>query len=310
MGLMLLPAIFFGWSLGANDASNIFGPAVSTGLVRFRTAAIVSALFILIGAVIGGSRGLETISSITDHSMLSAAVSALSAALAMTLMTRLGLPVSASQAMVGSILGIGILTGNVQWHVLVRVFLAWLGTPIGGLLFGFIGYHFFSVFFRKVRSLYIQDITLKIAAVVIGAYGAYALGANNVGNVTGVFAGIIPVEQAALIGGLSIGLGVVTYSKRVMLTVGKQILALDHFASVIAVLGMSFTVWVYSIVGVPVSTSQAIVGAVIGAGLARGSRVGDKRVLGRIALGWIQTPLIAGAVSASIYSLVRLIERL
>jgi len=305
---MLLPAIFFGWSLGANDASNIFGPAVSNGLVRFRTAAIVSALFILIGAVVGGSRGLETIGSISDQTLFTAAISSLSAAVAMTLMTRLGLPASASQAMVGSIMGIGILTGIVQWHILVRVFAAWLGTPIGGLLFGYLGYRFLGFFFRRIRSLYIQDVSLKIAAVVIGAYGAYALGANHAGSVFGVFSGIIPIEQAALFGGLSIGLGVVTYSKRVMLTVGKQILALDHFASVVAVLGMSFTVWFYSLVGVPVSTSQAIVGAVIGSGIARGSKVANKKVLGRIVLGWFQTPLIAGLISASIYSLARLIQ--
>ncbi len=306
---MLLPAIFFGWSLGANDASNIFGPSVSSGLVRFRTAAIVSTLFILIGAVIGGSRGLETIGGISDQTMFTAMTSSLGAAIAMTLMTRLGLPVSASQAMVGSIIGIGILTDNVQWGILIRVFVAWLGTPLGGLFFGYVGYRLLSVLFRRIRSIYIQDTFLKIAAVVIGAYGAYALGANHAGSVFGVFAGLISMEYAALLGGLSIGLGVVTFSRRVMLTVGKRILALDHFASVVCVLGMSTTVWIYSIVGVPVSTSQAIVGAVIGVGFARGSKVADKRMLERIVLGWVQTPLIAGAVSATVYSLVRLIGR-
>ena len=74
-------------------------------------------------------------------------------------------------------------------------------------------------------------------------------------------------------------------------------------------LGMSTTVWIYSLIGIPVSTSQAIVGAVIGAGFARGSKVADRKMLVRIVLGWVQTPVIAGAVSATIYSLVRLIGR-
>ncbi|PKL20110.1 MAG: inorganic phosphate transporter, partial [Spirochaetae bacterium HGW-Spirochaetae-4] len=43
-----------GWSLGANDAANIFGTAVGTKMVRFRTAAIISCLFIILGAVVGG----------------------------------------------------------------------------------------------------------------------------------------------------------------------------------------------------------------------------------------------------------------
>ena len=301
MWFALLPAIFFGWSLGANDAANVYGTSVTNGLVKFRTAVIMSAIFILIGAMLEGAKGLETISSISTQTLFSASISTIAAALSMTLMTTLGLPASSSQAMMGALIGVGLLTGGVDWSVLGKAVICWVATPIGSAFFGFILYRFLGFFFRRIKSLQAQDVTLKISALIIGAIGSYALGANNVANVTGPFAGIIPVNLAALVGALSIGFGVISYSKRVMFTVGKGIVFLDHFSSVVAVLSQAITVWIFAKVGVPVSTSQAIVGAVIGAGLARGSRDVNFRLLGKIGIGWLETPLIAGLVSAGLY---------
>lgn len=265
----------------------------------------MSAIFILIGALLEGSRGLETISSVSSQTLLTASVSTIGAAISMTLMTYLGIPSSSSQAMMGAILGIGILNSTVDWSVLTKVVICWITTPIGAAIGSFFLYKIFAVMFRRIRTVQAQDLSLKIGALIIGAYGSYALGANNVANVTGPFAGIISLEVAALVGGLSIALGVLTFSKRVMYTVGKQITSLDHFSAVIATFSQAITVWIYALIGVPVSTSQAIVGAVIGAGLARGSRDINYKILRNIALGWLQTPLIAGLVSLGLYVLIR-----
>ncbi|WP_367356331.1 anion permease, partial [Mesotoga sp.] len=275
------------------------------GLVKYRLAVVLSAIFILIGALLEGSRGLETISSVSSQTLLTASVSTIGAAISMTLMTYLGIPSSSSQAMMGAILGIGILNSTVDWSVLTKVVICWITTPIGAAIGSFFLYKIFAVMFRRIRTVQAQDLSLKIGALIIGAYGSYALGANNVANVTGPFAGIISLEVAALVGGLSIALGVLTFSKRVMYTVGKQITSLDHFSAVIATFSQAITVWIYALIGVPVSTSQAIVGAVIGAGLARGSRDINYKILRNIALGWLQTPLIAGLVSLGLYVLIR-----
>lgn len=304
MWFALIPAIFFGWSLGANDAANVYGTAVTNGLVKFRTAVTISAIMILIGALLEGSKGLETISSITTQNIFTASITTLAAALSMTLMTSLGLPASSSQAMIGALLGIGILNNSVDWSVLTKVVICWVATPIGAAFFGFVLYKSLGFVFKRIKSLQVQDITLKVSAIVIGAYGSYALGANNVANVTGPFAEIIPIRLAALVGALAIGFGVISYSKKVMYTVGKEIVILDHFSSVIAVLSLSITVWIFAIIGVPVSTSQAIVGAVIGAGLARGSRDVNLKILRRIGIGWLETPLIAGLVSVALYLVI------
>nr|WP_206076330.1 inorganic phosphate transporter [Marinitoga lauensis] len=145
MFFYLLPAIFFGWSLGANDAANIFGTAVSNRIVKYRIATIISAIFILLGAVMGGAKGIETISSVTTQNMLSGSISVLSAALTMTIMISIGIPVSSSQAIVGSIISVGLIKGGVQWGIILKLILAWIGTPIGGIIFGFVYYKFLSI---------------------------------------------------------------------------------------------------------------------------------------------------------------------
>lgn len=303
--LFYLPAIFMGWALGSNDAANVFGTAVANSLVRYRTAVIISSIFVVLGAVLQGYRGIGTISSLSSQSLVSASISMLGAAISVTIFSRLGIPVSTSQAVVGSIIGTGLIDGYVNWAVLVKVVICWVATPIGAMVIGYFSYKFFSVLFRKIPTIQAQDLTIKIAALVFGAYGSYALGANNVANVSGVFGAFMDPRLAALIGGLSISLGIVTYSYRVMMTVGKGIAELDHFSAVIAVFAESLTVWIFALVGVPVSTSQAVVGGVLGAGLARSTPVVNRKAVWRVIFGWLGTPVIAAGVSVPLYLLMR-----
>ncbi len=296
MGFMF-PAVFFGWSLGANDAANIFGTAVTNGVVRYRTAIILSAVFVVIGAVLQGSRGLSNIGELAQASLMSGGIAVLSAAITMTLMTVLSIPVSSSQALIGAIIAINLSTGQeIQWGILSTILFAWFLTPLLGMVFGWVCYFPLSFFFKRINNVFLQDQFLRYATLVVGSYGAFALGANNVANVTGVFAPMIGVQATAWLGGGAIALGVLTYSKRVMYTVGKKILPLDYFSSTIAVLAHALCIWVFALVGIPVSSSQAIVGAVIGAGYAKGSRLGNKKVLFRIFSAWINTPIASGVI--------------
>src|SRR5690554_7765226 len=98
--------LFLGWSLGANDAANLFGTAVGARMVKFSTAAIVASLFVIIGAVVSGSGASETLNELGEiTTMAGAFIVALAAAFTVFWMTRLGLPVSTSQAIVGGIIG-------------------------------------------------------------------------------------------------------------------------------------------------------------------------------------------------------------
>lgn len=98
-----------GWSLGANDSANIFGTAVFSRMVKFRTALIWLCIFIVLGSILQGAAGMHTLSGLVEQNLNTAFITALAAALTVTVMTYLNLPVSTSQAMVGAIIGIGIV---------------------------------------------------------------------------------------------------------------------------------------------------------------------------------------------------------
>ena len=88
-----------------------------------------------------------------------------------------------------------------------------------------------------------------------------------------------------------------------MTTVGKKITYMDEYSAFIAELSEAITVEIFTQVGVPVSTSQAIVGGVVGVGLVKGARTVNKRTLMEIMIGWVSTPISAGIVS---YLLIKL----
>ena len=292
----LISGVLLGWGLGANDSANVFGTAVSSRMVRFSTAVILAAIFVLIGSVLQGGEGMHTLSSLSVQDLNGAFITSTAAAITVILMTLLKLPISTSQAVVGAILGVSVATkSSVEWGGLVKIVVCWIATPIGGFIFSVLFYHLFINLFKLLRTDVVQsDGLLRAGLILAGCYGAYALGANNVANVTGVFAGnLLTVQQAVWIGGLSIAVGVMTFSKNVMLTVGKGIVQLDAFSAFVTVIAHAVTVHIFAIIGVPVSTSQAIVGAVIGIGLIKNIEAINISGVLRIFSGWIFTPLTA-----------------
>jgi len=136
---------------------------------------------------------------------------------------------------------------------------------------------------------------VRIALVIAGCYCSFALGANNVANVTAVFvgAGRLDVLSATLVGGASIALGILTFSRGVMKTVGRKLVRLDPFSALVVLLAEALTVQVYTWIGVPVSTSQAVIGAVLGIGILKGMRTIQTKTLTTILLGWFVTPAVS-----------------
>ena len=292
--------IFLGWSLGANDSANIFGTGVATGTLRYRTAIWLTAVFLMVGAVLEGSKCMQTLGDLSRLIPLEAFCVALAAGVTMTALTVLALPASASQAIVGAILGAGMLAGSADFTRLYRIVACWVFTPICGLVLGYLLHRILGwALDRTIRQMTHRNFIYRAGIVVSGCYGAYSLGSNNVANVTGVYVGtgLLSAQTAAMVGGLSIALGVLTYSRRVMMTVGKGIVPLDPFSALVVVLAEAMTLHLFTQVGVPVSSSQAVVGAVVGVGLVGDIRTISARMLLKIAIGWITTPLSAGLIA-------------
>jgi phosphate/sulfate permease/DNA-binding CsgD family transcriptional regulator len=324
----LTSGLFLGWTLGANDASNVFGSAVGSKMIRFKQAAIIASIFVVLGAVLQGAGGSHTLGKLGSVDALGGAFTvALAAGLSVFWMTKLKLPVSTSQAIVGAIIGWNLFTGNpTDMNSLTKIVTTWVSGPVLGGMFAVLLFLMLQSFIKRSKIHLIRlDAYIKYALLIVGAFGSYSLGANNIANVVGVFVpsapniiidfGLFSLDGTQLLflaGGLSIAAGILTYSKKVMMTVGNSLMKLNAETAIVVVLAHSLVLFVFSsqslsdlfvriglpaIPMVPVSSSQAIVGAILGIGILKGGRNIQVNVIGKIAMGWLVTPIIAGLIS-------------
>ena len=305
MYFYLISAIFLGWALGANDSANCFGTAVATRVLKYKQAVIITAILVVAGAFMEGAAGMEKLGT---YAALNGVATGHEAFLVMTAaavtvgsLTFFKIPISTSQAVIGAIIGSGIAGGRFAVRETFPFFGAWFATPLGAMAIGYIMYSLMSKHVQKrINNIELFDRFVKTGFIISGAFSSYALGANNVANITALFVGrldLFDASQAVVLGGASIAFGVLTHSRPVMMTVGKGIVPLEPVSGFISVLSAGLVVYFYAQVGIPVSTSQAIVGAVFGIGLVKGIQTVNLKIIRNIVLAWFGTPSIAGLVS-------------
>ncbi|MBT8098982.1 MAG: inorganic phosphate transporter [Gammaproteobacteria bacterium] len=160
---------------------------------------------------------------------------------------------------------------------------------------------------EKSQHFYTVERVFGVLMVVTACGMAFAHGSNDVANAIGPVAAVITVAQtgsvaatAALplwvlvLGGGGIVIGLATYGRHVIATVGKKITQLTPSRGFAAELAAATTIVIASGTGIPISTTHTLVGAVLGVGLARGIEAIDLRVVGRILVSWVVT-IPAGA---------------
>ena len=321
--------LFLGWSLGANDASNVFGTAVGARMVSFKTAATYCSIFIILGAVISGAGASHTLGKLGSVNAIAGAfIVAFAAGVSVYLMTKARYPVSTSQAIVGAIIGWNMFSGSLtDYNSLAKIVGTWVICPVISAIIAVVLYKFVTAGIRILKPhMLALDALTRIGLLLVGAFGSYSLGANNIANVMGVFVPVSPfsdislfglvnlssAQQLFFIGGIAIAAGVWTNSKRVMETVGEGIVSLSPVAAFAVVSAHSMVLFLFASQGlegflshhglptiplVPVSSSQAIVGALIGVGVLKGGSSIRWRLFGGISSGWVVTPIIAAGVS-------------
>lgn len=333
-----------GWSLGTNDAANAFGTAVATRVVKYRTAVIIIALFVLLGAFIGGAGNIDkvaelstsnkvlasteevytaieegTVETLRLKSGIKAAIIFTCAALTVFIMSYLKFPVSANQSITGAIIGWGLCYADYTNPAVLDVNLpqigkfasTWIINPVGAGIISFVLVFLVNKFLtNRLSTLASYDKFIKIGYLFAGAFASYSIGTNSSANVTalyydaayaetGVAANILTdARVTATIGGIAIAIGVLTFSKRVMMTVGSSIADITQMDGFLVIIAMALTVVIMGKwMGIPVSTSQAVVGAVVGAGLTKGIKHVNFGVFKNIAIAWVSSPTVAGVLA-------------
>jgi PiT family inorganic phosphate transporter len=168
----------------------------------------------------------------------------------------------------------------------------------------------------KKQHFYTVERVFGVLMIVTACSMAFAHGSNDVANAIGPLAAVISVAQTGLVGstaavpiwvlflgGIGIVIGLATFGRQVIATVGEKITQLTPSRGFAAELAAATTIVIASGTGMPISTTHTLVGAVLGVGMARGIDAIDLRVVGRIFTSWIVT-LPAGAILAIVFFMI------
>ena len=218
----------------------------------------------------------------------------------------MGIPVSTSQSMVGSVAGVGLAAElPVNWSKTITIAESWVLCPILTAVLTYLIYRAVRVLIGRTGQGPRTTRALRGLVLAASAYSAYSLGANNLGNaigpITGMETQVMDRTLLVILGATSMAAGALLFGKGVAETVGKSIVKLDLLGAFAVQISSAFGLHLFSMLGIPVSTSQAIVGALMGIGLYHGIQAVSKRKILEVVIGWVATPSLAGLVSFGIY---------
>ncbi len=324
--IILSSGLFLGWLLGSKDTVNLFGSSVSSQMLDIRKAALIAGIFIILGAVFHGSATTQSVHALGNVSdPMIAFLIALVAALVVLLLIKIKLAVSTSQTVVGAVLGwVVFSTGSLNLSRFYEFLVAWIMAPIAGIIISALLFILFRWIIRRSKIHMLQlDAWSRVGLIIGIALSAFGLGANNIGNISGVFHHFSPeielnfglfmvngLQFLSLLGAIAITAGLVAFSYRAYNGTGKRdVLSLMPEAAIVVLFSQAIVLFLFSstwfrnlVTGagipwfqlVPVSSTQIVIGAVLGIGLVKGAREIDNRTLAGMGIGWITAPLSAG----------------
>ena len=306
--ITILAGGYIGWSIGANDAANCVGANIGSGRMTLKQGIFITCLFSFLGALLLGQnvictigKGIVPLNTLDPKiAMAIALVSCFCAGTWVLVATYFKMPVSTSHSIVGAVAGAGLAVGApVVWRKLLDIFICWILTPVGAAIIAYLLYYPFRKLFYALVPKRFNDHAITSLTFATSIYLAFIWGANDVANVTGVLCGAnaLTPTTATIIGSIAILIGILTWGYKVIETIGFGITALLPLMTIVAEIASGLNVHLYTILGIPVSTSHSIVGAIFGVGLIRGIQAIQTKILKDIVLVWSLTPFCAGLFS-------------
>lgn len=310
--IAILIGLFFAINIGASGAAASMGIAYGSGVVKRRMALFLCAIAVFLGAFFGGEEVVKTLGSgIVPSSTFSVSITIivlLSAALSLFLANMLGIPLSTSEVVVGSIVGVGIVYQSIFVKSLLWIISFWLLTPLVAFIMAVIAATILTK--KPVKSLLERPKIsrfLPFVVILMGMFEAFSAGMNNVANAVGplVGAGIMSMKNWVFWGGLFVALGAVALGQKVLETNGKKITKIRlEDGCIISGTGASI-VTIASIFGIPVPLTQITTSSIIGIGFVKdGFSVLKKKIVVQLLTVWIVSPVISMVLS---YTLIQIV---
>ncbi|MFL5199145.1 MAG: inorganic phosphate transporter [Microvirga sp.] len=322
VGLIFI-ALLFDFLNGLHDAANSIATIVSTRVLSPRYAVLWAAFFNFIAFLFFGLHVAETIGKgIVEASVIDARVvfGALMGAIVWNVVTWIGgIPSSSSHALVGGLLGAGIAKAGspgIVWAGVLKTASGIVLSPAVGFTLAIVLVVIVTWTFARM-SPYVVDRYFRIFQFLSAALYSIGHGANDAQKTMGIIA-VLLYSQGYLSGAFHVplwvilaaqsamGLGTLFGGWRIVRTMGSKITRLTPMQGFCAETGGAITLFLATELGVPVSTTHTITGAIIGVGAAR--RVSAVRwgVARGILVAWIVTIPASALIAALFYGLARL----
>lgn len=330
LGLVL--SFIMAISLGGNDAAEPTDCAVGAGVISIRKAVLLFAIFTAVGALTQGFMVMKTIGKgIVPEISIAGAFTSVTAASVWVIFiaSRLGMDVSVTHSIIGAVMGYGLISwgwDNINHQVLYMTIVSWITSPLASILLAYIFYKIIILIIEFAGvDVYSKTFEKIISYFLIGAlaFSAYAFGMNDIANATGVYVtiasklGKMPDYNAMLLlaafGSIGIAIGGVTIGPKVISTMAFKVTKLNVITGLAAELSNAIVVYLFTTIpyhiigfGLPISTSLATAGSLIGVGLASGGKKSiNLETTSKLASFWVITVPATMILSALIYTILR-----
>jgi PiT family inorganic phosphate transporter len=313
-------ALLFDFMNGLHDAANSIATVVSTRVLKPGTAVVWAAFFNFIAFAVFGLHVAQTIGTgIVEAGVIDAHVifGALTGAIVWNVVTwRLGLPSSSSHALIGGLVGAGVAKAGVN-----AVVFSGLGKTAAGIVLSpLIGFVLAQLLVVGVQWVSLRStpfaVDRRFRVLQLGSAALYSLGhgGNDAQKTMGIIA--VLLYSQGMLGAtfhvpfwvvitcqLAMALGTLMGGWRIVHTMGSRITHLKPIQGFCAETGGALTLFLATGLGVPVSTTHTITGAIVGVGAARRVAAVRWHVAQRIVVAWVVTLPAAALLGAAVYAL-------
>jgi len=320
--LIIVLAIIFDISNGWNDAANAIATVVSTRVLTPLQAVFLAAFMNIAGAFFSTAVAKTIGKGIVDPVAITQSVVA-SALLAgfiwNSVMTIIGMPVSASHALIGGLIGAAVAYGGfniLNAGGLIKIFSSLLTSPIIGIIFGYIFMKLIIKFFCNVSpgtlNKYFGRLQLISAGLMAFSHGSNdaqkVMGVITLALVSGGFLKSVEVPfWVVLVCALAMGFGTAIGGWRVIKTLGVHMLKLQPVHGFAAETSATAVILGASHLGLPVSTTHVVSTAIMGVGATKRLSAVRWGIVGKIVMAWIFTLPVCAGMAWLVYKVMALI---
>jgi PiT family inorganic phosphate transporter len=320
---LIAVALAFDFLNGLHDAANSIATIVSTRVLRPQYAVFWAAFFNFIAFLFFGLHVAQTVGTgiirpdIIDDRVI---FGALMGAISWNLLTwALGIPSSSSHALIGGLVGAGIAKagiGTVVWSGVIKTGSAVVFSPALGFVLALFLILAVSWIFVRRTPLAVDNIFRSLQFVSASFY-SLGHGGNDAQKTMGIIA--VLLSSHGKLGGefhvpfwvvltcqMAMGLGTLVGGWRIVHTMGSKITKLTPMQGFCAETGGAITLFLATGLGIPVSTTHTITGAIVGVGAARRVSAVRWNIAKNIVVAWVITMPMAGIIAAIFYALARL----